>query len=420
MRAAHILYVLFDGDWPLFSIMMIWVLALVVLASVAALGYRQGAVRVAFSFVGILFGALLAVPLGRILGRLLGLVGVKDQLTAWVIGPVLVFVGISIVFKVAAFYVHQKVDVFYKYHAGDLRLALWERLNHRLGLCLGLVNGAAYFILISFLIYVPSYATVQVTTSEQDPRWMRWLTSLGHGLHDTGFDRVTESINSIDRLKFAMVDFGALVYYNPLAQARLGRYPGLLSLSERPEFQELGNDNEFRKQWAQGEPVMNLLDYPRIAGIRSNPDTLQTLWNTIAAELPDLNAYLVSGHSAKYDSEKGLGRWDLEVRESINLYRRSKATISSTEMLRIRQAIASAAKTSFVLMPGNTALLKSPSALLRSSFISGSQPLQAQWKTQDGKTYQFSMPGAELNATIEGDRMTVRGETLDLVFYRED
>ena len=44
--------------------MTIWVLAVVLLAALAALGYRQGAIRVGFSFVGILFGAALAVPLG--------------------------------------------------------------------------------------------------------------------------------------------------------------------------------------------------------------------------------------------------------------------------------------------------------------------------------------------------------------------
>src|SRR5947207_1846606 len=135
--------------------MTIWVLALILLASVAALGYRQGAIRVGFSFFGILFGALLAAPLGHLLGRLLGLVGLKDPLLVWALGPILVFVLISALFKVAAAAVHHKVDVYYKYHAGDLRTALWERLNRRLGLCLGLLNGTAYLILLAFLIYVP-------------------------------------------------------------------------------------------------------------------------------------------------------------------------------------------------------------------------------------------------------------------------
>jgi hypothetical protein len=37
--------------------MTFWLLALVLLASLAGIGYRQGAIRVAFSLVGILVGA---------------------------------------------------------------------------------------------------------------------------------------------------------------------------------------------------------------------------------------------------------------------------------------------------------------------------------------------------------------------------
>src|SRR5262245_11952530 len=148
--------------------MTIWLLALILLGSCAGLGYRQGAIRVAFSFLGILLGALLAVPLGRPLGRLLGIVGLKDPLLVWPLGPVLCFILISIIFKVAAAAVHHKVDVHFKYNAGDLRLALWERLNRRLGLSLGLLNGTAYLILISFVIYAASYVTIQLASSEND------------------------------------------------------------------------------------------------------------------------------------------------------------------------------------------------------------------------------------------------------------
>ena len=128
--------------------MTIWLLALLLIASVAALGYRQGGIRVAFSLIGILLGILLAPPLGRLLKGPLGAVGVKNPVLLWVLGPLIVFVLFSIIFKVAALAVHQKVDVFYKYKAGDLRLALWERLNQRTGLCLGLLNGTAYLVLM--------------------------------------------------------------------------------------------------------------------------------------------------------------------------------------------------------------------------------------------------------------------------------
>src|SRR5271157_5458382 len=124
--------------------MTIWLLGLVLLASLAGLGYRQGVVRVAFSLLGIVLGALLAWPLGGLVKPLLTGVGFKNPVLIWVLGPFVVFVVFSAIFKAAALPVHQKVEVYFKYQAGDLRLALWNRLRQRLGLCLGLCNGAAY------------------------------------------------------------------------------------------------------------------------------------------------------------------------------------------------------------------------------------------------------------------------------------
>ena len=97
---------------------MFWLLALVLLASLAGIGYRQGAIRVAFSLVGILLGALLAGPLGKLVKPLLVALGLKTPPLAWLLAPLVVFVVISVIFKVAALMVHQKVDVHFKYHAG--------------------------------------------------------------------------------------------------------------------------------------------------------------------------------------------------------------------------------------------------------------------------------------------------------------
>src|ERR1700731_2598466 len=127
--------------------MTIWILSVLLLASLAGIGYRQGAIRVGISLVGIIVGAIVAVPLGHLVARLLGLFGLKDPLLLWALGPLVAFIVVSIIFKSAAAAAHHKVDMHYKYHAGDLRTALWERLNRRLGLGLALVNGLAYLVL---------------------------------------------------------------------------------------------------------------------------------------------------------------------------------------------------------------------------------------------------------------------------------
>ena len=150
--------------------MTIWLLGLLLMASGAGLGYRQGAIRVAFSFVAIVLGGLVSAPLGRFVRPLLVSFGLKTPPLAWLLAPVVVFLLISVVFKVAALAMHQKADVHFKYRAGELRMALWERLNRRVGLCLGVLNGAAYLVVISFLVYTTSYWTYQIASSDTDPR----------------------------------------------------------------------------------------------------------------------------------------------------------------------------------------------------------------------------------------------------------
>ncbi len=406
--------------------MIIWILALVLIASVAALGYRQGVIRVAFSFLGIVVGAFLAVPLGRLVDKLLGLVGLKDPLLLWALGPIIAFIIVSAAFKVAAFTVHQKVDVYYKYHAGDLRLALWERLSNRLGLCLGVLNGVAYAVLLAFIIYVPSYAAVQFESSDQDPKWIRWTSSLGRGLHSTGMDKVARSIDSIPDLDYRMVDLAALLYRNPLAEARVNSYPGFLMLAELPQFVGMSTDTAFIGPWQGQVPVMQLLDNPRVSNIRNDPNLLKNLWTTVATDLQDFNQYLRTGKSAKYDPIKILGQWKFNVSSAVASIRRSKPNMSSREMQGLRRYMDAAfGKASMVARPDHSVAVKNAPALRlptagQTNAPAGLQTFQGQWKDLDGGKYVLSFSGAELPATVQGERLSMKSENMDMVFDRED
>jgi len=366
---------------------------------------------------------LLAVPLGRLVGHLFGLFGIKDPLAAWGLAPLIVFVIISIIFKVAAAAVHHKVDVHYKYRAGDLRLALWERLNHRLGFSVGALNGAAYLVLLAFVIYVPSYFTTQVASNEGDPTWMRVLNLLGRDLHKTGFVKVARSIDSIPPVDYEMADFTALVYYNPLIEARLGNYPAYLALSEQPELQDLAGDKEFTESWQKVDPVMALADHPKVVAIRRNPDLLKAIWNETAPNLADLRVYLVTGQSPKYDPIKILGRWKFDVGSAVAAMRRAKPNMPSSEMQRVRKYLETAYnKTTCVARPDNQITLRNVPPLQPAAAgapPTGQQTLQGQWKDLEGK-YQLNMSGQELMATVEADRLKIATPAMELVFNRED
>src|SRR4051794_33656757 len=158
--------------------MTIWVLAVLLLAALAGLGLRQGVVRVAFSLIGIFVAALLAKPIGIPIRMVMVMLGVKDLILLAIIPPLIGFMIVSLAFKAAALPAHHKVQVHFKHYAGDLRLALWERVDHRLGLCLGLFNGALYFVIIGWIIYALSYWTVQMS-NPSDPWTLNTLNRLG-------------------------------------------------------------------------------------------------------------------------------------------------------------------------------------------------------------------------------------------------
>jgi len=405
--------------------MIIWILALLLIASVAALGYRQGVIRVAFSFLGIIAGALLAVPLGGLVAKLLGMFGLHNPVLLWALGPVIAFILISAAFKIGALPVHQKVDVYYKYHAGDLRLALWERLSNRLGLCLGVLNGVAYAVLLAFVIYVPSYATVQFESSDQDPHWLRWTSALGEGLHNTGMDKVARSIDRIPDLDYRMIDLAALLYRNPLAEARVAGYPGFLMLAELPEFVDMSTDKSFVDPWQRQIPIMQLLETPRLVNIRNNPGLLKKIWTTTATDLQDFNEYLRKGRSPKYDPMKILGRWKFNVSAALGVIRRAKPNMSSRDMHNLRTYMEAVfGKTTLVARPDhsvsvkNAPVLRSPSAG-QNGGAPGLQNWEGQWKDLDGGKYVLSFSGADLSATTDGDRLTFKTDTTEMVFDKE-
>ena len=409
--------------------MIFWLLVLVLLASLAGIGYRQGAIRVAFSLVGILFGLLLAGPLSRLAKPLLSAFGVSNPILAATLAPLIVFVVISVLFKIGGFMVHQKVDVHFKYHAGDLRLALWERLSHRLGLCLGLVNGALYIILISFVIFTFGYWTVQFASADKDPKLMRILNRLAEDLQSTGFAKVARAVSPLPQIWYEAADLAGLIYNNPLSEARLARYPAFLGLAERQEFQDMASDSQFTELLMRPAPIMELLDQPKAQAITQNPEMLKVIWTTVEPNMKDLPTYLATGKSSKYGQEKLLGRWNFNANLTMNLLRRAKPNITSKEMQGWKRWMAASfGTTSLVAMTDQQAILKNlpPAKPTTAGAVptGGPQTFKGQWTAAGESKYQLTLSGGSkdvsLAAKIDGDRLTIGVDGMDLVFDRED
>jgi len=407
--------------------MTIWILALLLLAAGAGMGLRQGAIRVAISFVGIILSALLSMPLSGIVQPLLPHFGFHNPFLIQLLAPILVFFIVLSLFKSLGLLVHHKVNVYYKYKADDIRRILWERVNKRLGLGLGLLNGLAYFVLILLVIYNFSYWTVQVASSDEERLPVRILNRLGWDLQDTGLIRVARAIDPMPEMYFKTADLAGLICQNPQLLDRLSVYPAFLSLSERDDFKQLGQNADFQNAWKSHSPISQMWNNPQASAIRQTGDTADMVWNLVLTNLDDLQTYLQTGESAKFSPEQILGRWDFNVMSSLTALAQTRANVPSSEMAATRALwIPAYSNTVFVAGADGQAFLKN---LPQNFKPQPNQPTtydkatwQGQWKS-DGNNYNVTLASSGANkfaaATIDGTRLTIKTESDTFIFDRE-
>lgn len=409
--------------------MIIWILALVLFGLFGLVGFSLGAIRLSAALLGLLFGAMLARPLGHLFAPLLHAVGVKNPVLLWLLGPFLAFIVVLIAFKVVGIVVHQQVDVYYKYKAGDVRMGLWNRLNPRLGIAVGLLNAAVYLVLISWVIYVFSYWTNQMVTGDEASWSVRMLNTAGGNLQSTGMAKVAAAIDRMPESYYQAADVVGLIYHNDLLEGRLSRYPGFLALAERPEFQDIANDKDFTELRQKQPPIAEVLNYPKAQAIVNNPDLLRQIWAVAEPNLTDLEGFLKTGQSAKYDDEKILGRWDFDLNGALGYLKRNKPNIPFIEMQRSKQVMTLIfARTTFLASPEpeKLAILKDfgklvPGATPKQPPTVTLQNYSGQWSSDGGK-YDLSLPEKSQNsleAVVDGDRLTITGDTYPLVFEKE-
>jgi uncharacterized membrane protein required for colicin V production len=402
--------------------MTIWILALVLLAAGAGLGLRQGAIRAAISFVGIVVAVLFAGIFGKLLKPLFPHLGIQNPTLIWMLAPLAAFIVVLILFKAAGFFVHRKVYLFYKYKAGDLRMALWERLNSRLGLCIGLLNGTAYLLLVSFVIYIVSYWTVQVAPSPSESVVIRSINQLGHDLEATGLTGAARSIVPLPEMYYRLADLAGLLRQNPQVKTRLESYPAFLSLAERDDFKQLGQNNDFQQAWKNLAPITQLLNNPPVKAMLKNNDLTTTTLDTLQANWDDLNGYLKTGKSPKYDSEKLLGRWDFNVNVAVGTLLIAKPNIPPAEIKVLRSLWSNAyAQTVFVAAADHQAFLENmPRFTVQNgaATVAEKSTLRGQWNS-NGTNYDLSLNGKSMTARTDGLRLTIKSGNDSLVFDRE-
>ncbi len=405
--------------------MSIWILAILMIACVAVAGWRQGAIHAAFSTVGILFGLLLGGLVGKIFHWVLPFLGVSNPVFVWLLAPVCGFILIVILFKIAGFKVHTQVDVYYKYKAGDLRLAMWQRLNTRLGISVGMVNGALYFLAVCFVIFNLSYWTVQAASAAKPQAALtRLVNQLGSDLQSSGFARSAAALHILPPNYYRLADLTGILMQNPPTGARVADYPGLTALWQRQDIQPLATDGGVTGSLASDATLHDILNEPPVEDFLKNKTLTTLVLNTLAANFDDFTNYLVTGKSAKYDGKKILGRWAFNVNVSLAWLRQDRPKILASEMGAIRTLWTQAyAKTTILVTGDNQVFIKS---LPRINCQPGPPQLD-DWKgdwSLDGNNYTVHVTcnGEDKFLAVSATdlRLTVKDGRSLLIFDRVD
>ena len=414
---------------PKIVAMFIWIIVALVFISLGVVGYYQGIVRVAFSFIGLLLGALLALPLSGVFKSILGLFGLEHPVLLAFLAPFCVYMLVLILFKTGGLAVHRKVDTYFKYKASDTLRLLFQRLNSRVGACLGMLNATVYVVLIGVVIYTVGYFTIQVGTGDKDSFWLKAMNRLTEDLRSTKLDKAVAGFVPKSERYFDGCDIVASIFLNPLLQNRLSTYPVFLTLNEKNEFKQIGNSSEFQGFWTKGPTIQEFRSHNLMLPLVDTGDWYKKFVAMLDGDFKDLKIYLETGKSPKYEDEHILGRWEFDGAASFALAKKRKPVMPLQEVRRLRLVFntvfkgavltATVDKKIILKVPGAlklAAALKIPAAQNQKDTAEGT------WEHAAGGGYVLSTSEGgktmKVDALVEGNRLTFTQEGYVLVFEK--
>jgi hypothetical protein len=397
---------------------MVWLIAIVCLALLAAIGFYAGPIRAGFSLFGLIVGAMLAGPLTPLTKHLLPMLGLAHPVWQFFVPQAIAFAAVLLVFIIVGVAVHAKIALHFKYKADDKKLIAWERLYSRLGLCIGLINGAVYFFVIMIPIYIGGYFTAEAASAENNPPGAQFLTKTRASLHDLKLDRVLGAYDPTPAQIYQVSDIADLIVHNPLLKSRISHYPPLLTLGQNPEFAALGNDMQLLEMIDKQASINEILKYPPIQNIVTNAELTSQIYGILGNDLNDLQDYLKTGKSAKFDDETILGIWTIDPQASLNQERKRHPGMNLRQVAKIRSEMYPyISDLSLTATTDNKMILKRHASGSANSTVVST----GSWK-KDG-TYQVTLPNSKPETTeieIQGsDTMLLPKDGYILVFDKE-
>jgi hypothetical protein len=397
---------------------MVWLIAFLCLGLVGLAGYYSGPIRAGFSLLGLFFGAVLAGPLSPLTKHLLPLLGLVHPLWQLFIPQALAFLIVLIIFIIVGSVAHRKLVLHFKYKAEEKKVISWERMYRRLGLCVGLLNGAVYFFVIMLPFYIGGYFTAEAATEGNIPPSAKFVTKTRAELHDLKLDRVLGAYDPTPAQVYQASDIADLVLHNPLLKSRISHYPPFLTLGQRPQFQALANDVQLLEMLDRQASLEEMLKYPPVEAIVTNADLTGQIYSILGKDLNDLQDYLTTGKSPKFDDETILGVWTINRQATLAQERKRHPGLTPHQLDKLKQQMYPViADLTLTATTDNQMILKkqSPSSATATVVATGT------WKKD--ANYQVTLPGSKPENTEieieEGDTLLLPKDGYVLVFDKE-
>lgn len=316
--------------------MIMWIAALVLMTLTVVLGYRAGAIRAGFSFIGLVAGVILAMPLAPMFNWVLPLFSFGGPLVPKFGSPIIAFFAVSWVFKALAAFVHRKVDHHYRYSRDDAHRAVWEVMHRRLGACLGALNGLIYFLVFSLVIAVFGYPTIQMGGGESNSKVLSFVGNAAVDLQATHMDKVVASFNPAPEKYFDTTDILGLLHHNRSLIDRLENYPVFAAMAEEPMYRSLGADKELQSMIKGTATFSEIWDNPKVQEVVTNTDLVTKV---LEIDVADLKQYLETGVSPHFEKEKLLGRWSYDGPATLRMNKGLRPDVPASTWFRVKNEL---------------------------------------------------------------------------------
>ena len=411
------------------------------MAGLAALGRQIGSIRMGVSMIGAIVAYVGTIFLAPIVSPMMGSVGIENPITVWWLTPIVVYILLFIMMNGIGQGLYMKVNLFFQYRAKADAQMRFARMDTNVGLALGIANGCVLLTIITVPIYVAGYVTVQFK-SDDDPFLYNMLNRARTDLASTGFDKVSAALAPNTDELFMIADTASLVYHNSSVQDFIAEYPEFYHFVEEDTLGGDGDDSGGQDMSEDGEYEANfkslLTGKGSLAKIFSHSKAQELLQSTdfMTAirdlDYADLNEFIATGISAKYQDEKMVGKWRIDIPRSVAEYGRRVPQARPAYLSRVpAQAAKRYSDIHLILAPNGNAYLKGkagsglnivPIYQLVAQRM-GIQPVArnaatqqlavGSWTAKDEKSYTISLDG---KAGKTGGDSTLKSSFLTMIF----